>query len=148
MKKLHKKIGAIAVASMVVAGGVAASGVESHAWWGRRAPVVIDHNSWDLKKLSKGARIDVDYLEDYIKHNKGKRNIEIVAASDNLYDLNEYIKRKFDEKPDLVKRLLLEGGSSRFYGREVMDILNIKQREGHNIVKVKFGQAYLLISQY
>ena len=143
MKKLYKKIGAVALASMIVAGGFGANKIESHALWGRRASAIIYKDHWDVSRLSKGAQIDLDYIEDFFKYEKGSRKIDILAASDNKSDMDEYIKKEYSKKdPGLLSRV----ESSAFYGRHVLGILDAEKSAGHNIVKVKFGDVHLLIS--
>lgn len=137
MKKLHKKIGAVALASMIVAGGVGASKIDSHALWWRRPSVVIEASNWDLSKLSKNARIDADYLKDYLHHEAP--NIKLLAASDNKQDLDEYISKRY---PNISKVY-----PYCFYGRQVVGISNSEKIIGKDIAKVKFGDAYVLVSQ-
>ena len=144
MKKLHKKIGAMALASMIVLGGVGASKIDSHALWWRRPSVVIDHNNWDLKKLSKDAFIDFDYLDsEFLKIH----DVRVVAISENKDDMDNYIKSKYAKNPELKNRLLRPAPYS-FYGLQFMDMFNGEVKRGNNIVKMKFGSVYLIVSKY
>lgn len=157
MKKLHKKIGAVALASMIVAGGFGASKIDSHAWslWGsRKSSVVIDHrNNWDLKSFSKIAKDDYDWLINYyLKVERPNSGINIIAVSEDESSMNKYIKQKFGERPELVNRLSRVANSC-FYGSSFVDIFNleqsnlIKQNDHSGIVKIQFGSIYVLASK-
>lgn len=140
MKKLHKKIGAVALAGMIIAGGVGASKIDSHAAYSNRSAVV--DSIQDLSKLSKGALIDLDYI--YSEFLKGSE-FEIIAVSDNRSLMNGYINKKFSKEPDLIQRLS-RVPMYAFYGRDFMDILHLNKKKGHKISHIKFGDAYLLVS--
>lgn len=147
MKKLYKKIGAVALASMIVAGGVGARKIDSHALWGNsRSSVIISRSDWDLNKLSGIVKQDCDYIEDFIKHEKGDRKIELIAASGDEHALNEYIKREYANQKEVKDRLLSEVAAKCFYGRQFIAILDSEKKVNHNIVKIKFGEAFILVS--
>lgn len=141
MKKLYKKIGAVALASMIIAGGVGASRIDSHALWGSKSSVVIDQSNWNLNSLSHNAKVDADYLEDYLKHEAN--DIMIIVASDNKDAMNKYIKENYPDKPYLSR----EVAPDCFYGRNVVDIFRGAERRGEDIVKVKFSDVFVLLSK-
>lgn len=140
MKKLYKKISAVALASMIVAGGFGASRIDSHALWGSKSSVVIDQSDWDLNKLSHNAKVDVDYLEDYLKHEAG--DIKIYVASDSKKDMNDYIKKNYPDQPELLREAV-----ECFYGRDAVDIYRARASRGQDMVKIKFGDAFVLLSK-
>lgn len=142
MKKIHKKIGAVALASMIVAGGFAASKVESHAW-GKSPSVVISGYNLDLNKLPHNARVDADYLIDFLKFEA--KNIKVIAASNDKNALDNYIKIKYDDDSELIDRLL-KVPADCFYGKQVIAQCIYEKSLGNEIVKVKFSDAYVLLS--
>ena len=64
MKKIHKKIGAMALAGMVVAGGVAASGGKSHAASYSKASLssLSEADYWSVREAEEIAKTKMQDL--------------------------------------------------------------------------------------
>ena len=130
MKNLNKKIGAVALASMVLAGGFAASGVQSFAAIPKESQVVSENSDEkaiiDGEKLHKKMR-DLGYWHFEVKgSSSNKKDLEP--------DLNDYSKLKY-YNPGLI----------RVSDRSLPSFL----RHRNDAVIVKYNGSYhLLVSVY
>lgn len=134
MKKIHKKIGAMALAGMVVAGGVAASGVSSHAASYSKGSIN------NLDRLEKRAYDEVEELLHKLGGNNNKK-VGIVAVSSSEHAMFGYIKEKFPKIKDrLLPRL---GVGERISILE--SVLKDEMRLGKMFVHIKYDGLYFLI---
>ena len=95
MKNLHKKIGAMALAAMVVAGGVAVSGAQSFAAGYNGIP--IEHKI----KNEQGYKL--------VKKICDRLGIEILAAKQDLREMDRLVEEVFKERRGIRNRLIDRG---------------------------------------
>lgn len=128
MKKIHKKIGAMALAGMVVAGGVAASGGSSHAVsFNPKLPLVV---------VSKGSMDDLsDYDKCSIKEVQKickELGISIRAVSNKSSVMDKFISDGKVIKRPRVRNKLLEGsvlyGNDELLKEELIKRKNLKEK--------------------
>ena len=123
MKNLHKKIGAMVLAGMVVLGGVAVSGVNSFAASNSKLAVSNHINELKEKKVKFAIR------------NYG----ELLEVSSNEQDLDK-IKNKQYKEMKCYRRIIEVRSQSEI----PLKLINAK-RGHYQIIKVKFQNSYYLI---
>lgn len=94
MKKLHKKIGAIVLASMIVVGGIASSGVKSNAV-----------SSSKVKVQQRWIEKDDKFVQDLCK----KLKIEILIRARGSSMMDKSVKNVFEGRYDIIS-VLSDGG--------------------------------------
>ena len=140
MKKLHKKVGAMALASMVVAGGVAASGVQSHAVSFLAQKPEVSVKKEGLNALSPYARVQYNFIEDYIKDGGGK--IVKVSQSQEVMDKHISDSERFRKS---VKKELLKLPNGWHSGEDVKNIIKQKKSQGLRFYRFRFSVLDILV---
>ncbi len=133
MKKLHKKISAFALASMVAAGGFAASGVKAHA-----DSYYIPGIGSLVDRLVRYDQIIYHEVKGYAEQNGGK----IISVYDNKNDMIKDINRRFKNNKSLIDNLRVPvdcgWGPSRSIRLEI-------EHHRENIIHVSYYGVYFLI---
>lgn len=143
MKKIHKKIGAMALAGMVVAGGIAASGGSSHAasLISRvpQAPV----SKVGLDSLSVADQCSVREAQEIVK--KVSPNGIVVAVSKSSGLMDNFIKRDpFFKKPHVRKRLLKDYPVHLKNANVLEKELRDKKKDGKKFLKCQYDDLIFL----
>ena len=140
MKNLHKRVGAMALASMVVAGGVALSGGKASASGLSFFGNLYEHEIYkgSLKDLDPAAKADYEYIDYFLK----EEGYRVMAVSDNDRAMNQYVKEKF------INRGLKNRLSEVPMGFSEKDLcLNYLKDQKPKIVKVRFDKAILIVKK-
>lgn len=132
MKNLHKKIGAMFLAGMVVLGGVAVSGVNSFAASSNNKVVV--KNSLQQSNYQKVERM------------ANKFNGEIVKDSNNNKEFKNYLKEKKIKNNNKNPKILYDNSRSdiRNQSQIALPLNNAKNRK-IPFVAIQFQGKYYLI---
>ena len=126
MKNLYKKLGAIALAGMVVAGGFAASGAQSFAAYGRYHGGIKFEN--EIEEKDEGSK----ELEKMI----GYSNFKVSQPFYNGHFLKDAVQ---EEYPSLRR-------SNSIIGiRPGSKMLRNIARSGNDVIMVRFKSAYYAI---
>ena len=128
MKKIHKKVGAMALAAMVVSGGIAVSGVQSHAV---SFNVGLSQEQRDNQRNAKLVKDICDKLE-----------IEIIVSSRDSRKIDKVVNMMFrSKKYEKVRKRLLDIEKS-FESEDDADFIGYISRKRYGRVKfhrIKFG---------
>lgn len=130
MKNLHKKIGAMFLAGMVVFGGVAVSGVNSFA--ASNANLSIEQVQQKNLKLKK--------VNFYLK--RADVNIEAIEVKNNRQEIDQIIKDKYSDKKCYKKRNVPQ---FRDKIELASNLKPLKQRGIYELCIVKLNHDYYLI---
>lgn len=138
MKSVYKKVSVIALSSMIIAGGIASSGINAQAY----DPSELRR---EIEDLGRGARVYYDVK--YIAQSAGAK-VEAVFSSNEK--MNRYVEKHYwdriqghSESAKKEKKALLNGVDC---GRDAMYLeLQIKKHELGNLFRVKYKDLYFLI---
>lgn len=141
MKKIHKKIGAVALAGMVIAGGVAASGGSSHAVSFLNKKPEISVVNVGLEGLSKYALDSYNFIEEYVSDAGWK----IIALSESRSVMNKHISKL--RLPYKAKKRLLKLPRGYYSGEDVKSMLEQKAKEGLKRHRFELGNLQILVAR-
>lgn len=89
MKKLHKKIGAMALAGMIVAGGVGVSGVRVFAADGKK----VEISEEDQKKYKSNKYPDLENYSKYANKYEGNSKISLKGSDEGIDKLEKVLNK-------------------------------------------------------
>ncbi len=138
MKSVYKKVSVIALSSMIIAGGIASSGINAQAY----DPSELRR---EIEDLGRGAGVYYDVK--YIAERAGARVEAVFSSSEKM---NRYVENNYwdrvkghSESAKKEKNALLKGIDC---GRDAMYLeLQIKKHELGKLFRVKYKDIYFLI---